>query len=372
MRHWARRAVCGGGAEMADLRTPLLGLELRNPFLLASGPLSHDAEAILRAHRAGAGGVVTKTISRQPAKNPIPHISIVRHGVLNREQWSELSAEQWMEREIPAAKAGGAVVIASLGLTAADVRELAAPGAYSGADLLELVTYTPRELTQMVDQAVSRVAIPVLAKVNAQWPRVEAIAMECLQQGAQGITATDSLGPALRISVRGQEPVFLGGSCWYSGPGIFPLALRAVAGIASNTGAVVVGTGGVSSADDALEMLMAGAHAVGVCTLPLTQGLAVFSHLTERLTALLDTLGFGTVGSVVGGALPAMCSEANGRSRLLTWNEEACVRCGRCVELCPYTARPDVTTTDPRRCRRCGLCVSICPASALELRGDSM
>ena len=86
---------------MTDLKTSIGGLELRNPFILASGPLSYNGEAILRAHRAGAGAVVTKTISRVPATNPIPHIARVSGGLLNGEKWSDLPYERWIEREIP-------------------------------------------------------------------------------------------------------------------------------------------------------------------------------------------------------------------------------------------------------------------------------
>ena len=79
MRPLFRQGGCGGWVEMTDLKTSIGELELRNPFILASGPLSHDGEAILRAHRAGAGAVVTKTISRVRATNPIPHIAMVIH-----------------------------------------------------------------------------------------------------------------------------------------------------------------------------------------------------------------------------------------------------------------------------------------------------
>jgi len=83
---------------MVDLKTSIGGLEIENPFILASGPLSHDGGAVLRAHRAGAGAVVTKTISSVPAENPVPHIAKVGNGLINGEKWSDLPYERWIER----------------------------------------------------------------------------------------------------------------------------------------------------------------------------------------------------------------------------------------------------------------------------------
>jgi len=119
---------------VADLTTNLAGLELENPFILASGPLSYDGAAILRAYRAGAGAIVTKTISLVPATNPIPHIAQVSGGLLNTEKWSDLPYERWIEHEIPYAKEGGATVIGSVGLTPADVAVLARPISDAGRD----------------------------------------------------------------------------------------------------------------------------------------------------------------------------------------------------------------------------------------------
>ena len=80
-----------------DLTMQICGLELMNPFILASGPLSFNGEAILRAHRAGAGAVVTKTICREAARNPLPHIAKLSNGLLNGEQWSDIPAQVWID-----------------------------------------------------------------------------------------------------------------------------------------------------------------------------------------------------------------------------------------------------------------------------------
>lgn len=355
---------------MADLRTRICGLELSNPFILASGPLSHDGEAILRAHRAGAGVVVTKTISRRPAENPVLHIAKVDGGLLNCERWSDLSREDWIKREIPLAKEGGATVIASVGLTPADVKTLAHAVAKAGADALEIVSYDGATLAPMVREAVHRIDIPVLAKVSANWPDVAKIAAGCLRNGAAGITAVDSLGPALRLDVKTQKPLLGSRYGWLSGHAIFPIALRVVAEISLMAEAPVVGTGGIASAEDCVEMLMAGACALGLCTLPLTEGLGVFATLATELSSRLEELGYERIKEVVGAALPFIKEEKAAASSSFTWEEDCCSNCGICVLICPYVARTDPVQVDPSRCRFCGLCSSACPTSTLSLKEE--
>ncbi len=353
---------------MVDLTTTLVGIPLKHPVVLASGPLSHDGMAIRRAHLAGAAAVVTKTISRCPARNPVPHLNIVSQGVLNSELWSDIGPDRWAQREIPLAKESGAVVVASIGPSVEDVRQLARPIARAGADVLELVSYDPDELPRMVSEAGDRADLPVLAKMGALWPELGRIASECRWKGAHGITAVDSLGPALRVDVLRRMPLLGGPSCWISGPALLPIALKAVAVVYEETGGPVIGTGGVSSGRDALEMTMVGAEAVGVCSLPLTRGIAALSRLGDQLRAELEMAGYASFTSAMGAAVPGLRREQRAPQPTLEWMGDRCTECGRCVELCPYTARTEPGIHDAERCRMCGLCASACPTGALVLK----
>ncbi|MEN6368540.1 MAG: 4Fe-4S binding protein [Thermotogota bacterium] len=355
---------------MTDLATNLCGLKLRTPFVLASGPLSFDGDALVRAHRAGAGAVVTKTVGAQAAVNLVPHIARSSGGLLNAERWSDLPAERWIEREIPRARKAGAVVIASVGLTREDVRTLAAALAEAGASALEIVSYDGTALPGMVEEAASLASVPVFAKVSANWPDVAAIARACLTSGASAITAIDSLGPALRFDLASRRPR-LEGYGWLSGRPILPIALRVVADIARETGCPIVGTGGVATADEAVEMLYAGASAVGVCTAPLLRGVSVFGDLVRGLSARLSSLGFESAVEATGAGLPGLVGASN-RTKTregwrFTWSREICTDCGACVRVCPYGARRSTEVVAEGDCRGCGLCAASCPTGALLL-----
>ena len=108
---------------MADLVTRLFGFEMPSPFILASGPLSYDAQGMWKAYHAGAGGITTKTLRLERAINPTPHIIVprsqnLRGTLFNSEKWADLTWEQWVDQELPQMKNHPGALIASIGHTA--------------------------------------------------------------------------------------------------------------------------------------------------------------------------------------------------------------------------------------------------------------
>jgi dihydroorotate dehydrogenase subfamily 1 len=354
---------------MTDLTISLCGIELKNPLILASGPLSWNADAIRMAFEAGAAAVVTKTIRPQATVNPVPHIAAAGRGsLLNTEGWSDLSAEQWIEQELPSLADRDGVLIASTGHTPAEVEQLAGPLVEAGAEMLELVSYRAEDAAPMAAAARRAVAAPVLVKVSANWPDLLAVVDGCLRAGADGVTAIDSIGPALRVDVETGRPL-LGSFAWLSGPAILPVALRAVAQTCLHHDVPVVGTGGVGRAEDALEMVMAGATAVGVHTAPLLQGLEWFGRALARLERWLEDRGYARLDELRGLALPHLQEPASHAPLAFAFDAEACTQCGRCVTVCAYGARcltpGGAMLLDEGLCRSCGLCVAVCPTGAL-------
>lgn len=357
---------------MADLNVTLCGLRLKNPLILSSGPLSWNAEGIRAAFAAGAAAVVTKTIRPQATANPVPHIAAVGYkSMLNTEGWSDLPAQQWIEHELPALADRGGVLIASAGHTPPEVEQLAQPLAQAGADMLEVVSYKAEDAAPMVVAARSAVSIPVLVKVSANWPNLPDIVDACLRAGADGITAIDSIGPTLRVDVESGRP-FLGSFSWLSGAAILPIALWSVAAIGLRHKIPVVGTGGVTRAEDIVEMVMAGATAVGVHTAPLLEGLHWFGKTLTKLERWLDDRGHPRLADLRGAALPYLQQAASYAPLGFAFDPETCTQCGRCVTVCAYRARQLLSNTqmvlDQAHCRSCGLCVSVCPTGALRVQ----
>jgi dihydroorotate dehydrogenase (fumarate) len=119
----------------------------------------------------------------------------------------------------------------------------------------------------------------------------------------------------------------------------------------------------VSGAEEAIEMLYAGASAVGLCSAPLVEGVEVFARIRDRMAQRLSELGMASVREAVGAASDA---EARLSMRL---DEAACTGCGACIRVCPYGARRGPAAVDAS-CRGCGLCVSLCPTGALGGKGS--
>jgi len=355
-----------------DLSVDLCGFRLPHPLILASGPLSWNAAGIRAAYAAGAAAVVTKTIRPRATTNPTPHIAAAGAGsLLNTEGWSDLPATQWLEEELPSLAGRSGVLVVSTGQTPAEVAELAAPLAHAGADLLELVSYRAGDAAPMVAAARRAVSIPILVKVSANWANLEEVVEACLAEGVDGITAIDSVGPALRLDLHRRRPL-LGSGAWLSGRAILPLALRTVAEIALRHSAPVIGTGGVASAEDAVEMVMAGATAVGAHTAPLLLGLGWFAKTAGQVERWLQCHGEPSLAGLRGAALDALREQPGHAPLEFLFSPESCTECGRCVTVCAYGARrmaPDRhMLLDRSLCRSCGLCASVCSPEALVLR----
>ena len=125
------------------------------------------------------------------------------------------------------------------------------------------------------------------------------------EAGADGIACSDAYGPALKIDIRTGEPVLGGprGVGGLTGPAIMPLTLRMVLDIASTVDLPIVGVGGVETAADVVEYLMAGATLVGVCTAGHLKGPARYTRLLRDLETLLAELGVSSPAEVRGLAL---------------------------------------------------------------------
>ena len=369
---------------MANLTTDLFGIGMPSPFMLASGPLSSDARGVWSAFHAGAGGVTTKTLRLRAAINPTPHIVLprspnLRADLFNSEKWSDLPWEQWVRSELPALKGHPGLLCVSIGHTAEEAQALAGPVAATGVvDAIECVAYDRRELPSLVRAVRDQTDLPILAKLSFNWgDGLWETTEGALAAGATGLTAIDSIGPTLEIDINTARPVIggAGNRAWMSGAAIRPVAQAIVAELVTRFGVPVIGTGGIFSAEDAVEMTMLGASALGVCTAPLLRGIEWIEKTAERMNRWLDAHGYASLSDVRGIALSRFSPNDDATQLSFVFDPTLCTLCRLCVSLCPYAARtmegeepraPAILQIlDTERCRSCGICVEVCRPAAL-------
>ena len=366
------------------LRTQLFDCELPSPLVLASGPRSYNAASLMEAYKSGAGAVVTKTLRSTLPDNPTPHIikpsSRGSYNTLfNAEEWSDISWEQWVYEEIPALDGHPGALIVSVGHTAQDVEKFIEPlAACETVDVIECVSYSGDTIIPLITAVRSKTDLPILAKLSFNWgAELIPIAEAALKAGCDGFTAIDSIGPALYIDIETGCPLLAseGGRGWISGAAIKPLALSIVAELKQRFGKPIVGTGGVFSAEDIIEMTMAGANAVGVCSAPILHGNEWFTKTLIKLDQWLTEFDYASLEEIVGVALPNLYTNQISSGLEFDLDPLQCTLCRMCVVVCPYNARQISGDTpgegsirmslNSEMCRSCGLCSSVCKPQAL-------
>lgn len=367
---------------MPQLAVNVLGHTFRTPVIPAAGPNVGSGRMVMRAAEGGAGGLLTKTISRNAA--PVPHPNMTRVGqdnLLNAELWSELSPETWFEREydiaLAAARQHELPLIASLGYSAQDLEELGPRLEQKGIDILEFSTHylDPQRLIETARALRNAVSIPIVAKLSPQAGDLGEIA-RLLAPYVDGFACINSLGPALRIDIE-HGTALLGsqyGYGWLSGPAIKPLAVRSVFQVARATDKPIIGIGGVTHGEDVIEFFMAGASLVGVCTAAILKGHTIYGKIAAEAAQWLSAHSYQDIAEIKGLYLnryrqgQRVVTEIEKTARV---NESLCKACTQCEKVCQFDAlhapRKQTARVEAQACSGCGLCVSVCPFGALYL-----
>lgn len=286
-------------------------IPLRNPIMLASGPLGRNAASLIK-YGQFAGGLVSKSVTWLPCKgNPRPRVTRVGEwGLINWEGLPNPGYEAFCH-ELSAAKAVCTVpIIASIG-PAESVEQLQAIAVAleeAGAYALELdfkwATHiednTLQRITKGVRSVKEAVTIPVIAKLSPYMGDIVENALAVEEAGADAITAINSVYPAMRIDVRRQRPALASGCGGLSGRPILPIAVAMIYQIYEAVKVPILGSGGVISGEDALQMIMAGAQAVQICTVAILEGPRAFRRINDELEALVREIGFESVEACCG------------------------------------------------------------------------
>jgi dihydroorotate dehydrogenase (NAD+) catalytic subunit len=295
---------------------------LANPLILASGILGTEAELMARVARSGAGAVTAKSCSLQPrAGHPNPTVLAWEHGLINAVGLANPGVEAEVE-ELVRTRAllrplGAALVASVFADTVGNFARVAARLAEADPDLVEVNISCPNvhdefgtpfasdaavaaEVTTAVKEAVQG-RVPILVKLSPNVNDIAAIARAVELAGADGISAINTL-TGMIIDVEARRPVLANRMGGVSGPAIRPLAVRCVYEIFRAVAIPIVGMGGVSSGRDAIEMIMAGATAVGIGSAVYQDGPEVFRHIKHEMAALMVELGYESVAEMRGAA----------------------------------------------------------------------
>jgi dihydroorotate dehydrogenase (NAD+) catalytic subunit len=311
------------GTEI-DLSTTLCGVRLPNPTVLASGILGLTHDVMARVARCGAGAVTTKSCSLQPRPGyPNPVVLDWGWGLINAVGLSNPGVEVMVE-EIRAAREQlaplGVPVIASIfAETIYDFGTVARFISEAEPDLIEvniscpniddryrqMFAANPYVAAQVIRQVKQNTDIPALVKLSPNVTDITEIAQAVVEEGADGITAINSLGPGLILDVELVRPVLSHGTGGLSGPGVRPIAVRCVRDIcrAVEGDVPVLAVGGVTGGRDVVEMLLVGATAVSMGSAVYYEEIDVFQRACDEVRDYMARHGHRTLDDFRGRAL---------------------------------------------------------------------
>lgn len=301
---------------MANLKVNFCGVEFLNPVVLASCFWSITNQDWQQAVENGVGGITTKSIWLDPRDgHPDPIMVGTEHYFINAVGGRDGGMEA-ARRELPAFLADQKVpLIASVlaksvedfALTAQKVAEL-------NPDLVEINLSCPNiedefgkplacsvlkvsEVVRLVKQVVNK---PVVIKMSPNVENPVAIALAAEEAGADALCCFNTFGPGLIMDVETRSPILSNKVGGVSGAAIKPLVLKMVNDIYQAVKIPIIGTGGVMSGKDAIEMMMCGASLVGVASLVHYEGYAGFAKVVDEMNEWLDSHGINDVSEIIG------------------------------------------------------------------------
>ncbi len=299
-----------------DLAVTAGGLALKNPVLIASGTGGYGDELTRILDLSAIGGVVTKTIFAESRPgNPPPRIAETPAGMLNSIGLEGVGIERFLAGKLPKLEGVDTRVVVSIGgygpgdfarlaerldaVPRCDALELniSCPNVKEGG--LDMSTH-PRLAAEVLRAVRPRTRKPVWAKLTPNVTRISDVGKACLDAGADGLSAVNTL-LGMKIDVARRQPVLKRGLGGLSGPAIRPVALAKCWELLRVLDCDVIGIGGIAGTDDALEFLIAGCKAVQVGTavyadpdLPAQIAQGIRGYLSDRAVRSIREL-IGTV-----------------------------------------------------------------------------
>lgn len=300
---------------MVDTRVNLSGITLDNPVIPASGTFGFGREFSELYDINLLGSAVLKGTTLKPRfGNPLPRIAECRGGMLNSVGLQNPGLYEVINKEIPElAKVFKKPVIANISGFSLDeyvkcaeamdsVEEVgiievnvSCPNVHDGGMAFGTSAETAASVSAAVKKAVDK---PVYIKLSPNLTDIASIALACEEAGADGLSLINTL-LGMRIDINSRKPVLANTMGGFSGPAVFPVAVRMVYQVAQAVNIPIIGIGGIENAEDVLEMIMAGATAVQIGAANLIDPF-VCRDIIAELPKLMEKNGINTLEEIRG------------------------------------------------------------------------
>ena len=302
---------------MGSLNVNLCGIELSNPVIPASGTFGFGYEFAELYDINELGTFSFKGTTKDPRfGNPTPRIAECYSGMINAVGLQNPGVEKVIAEELPKLKkcfhkpvmanvSGFAVEDYAYTCAKLDKEEqvgwlevnVSCPNVHGGGMSFGTNPEAAAEVTRAVKAVTTK---PVIIKLSPNVTDIVSIAKACEDAGADGISLINTL-LGMRINLRTRKPIIANKMGGFSGPAIFPVAVRMVYQVANAVSIPVVGMGGVSSAEDVIEMMLAGATAVEVGAANLVNPYAC-RDIIRDLPEVMAKYGINNLSEIIGGA----------------------------------------------------------------------
>ena len=302
---------------MVNTKINLSGLLLDNPVLCASGTFGYGYEFAELYDINCLGSFSFKGTTKEPRfGNPTPRIAETPMGMINSVGLQNPGVEKVISEELPKLRrVFHKPVIANIGgFTFEEYTEVASlldkeegvglleiniscPNVHGGGMGFGTSAETAAEVTRRVKAVTTK---PVYIKLTPNVTDIVSIAKACEDAGADGISMINTL-LGMRIDLKKKQPIIANKMGGFSGPAIFPVALRMIYQVYEAVKIPIIGMGGVTSAEDVIEMMLAGASAVQIGAQNLVNPFAA-KEIVEALPSVMEKYGIENLESIIGGA----------------------------------------------------------------------
>lgn len=393
---------------MADLSVTFCGVKAPNPFFLASAPPTDKAYNIVRAFKAGWGGVVWKTLGEEGP--PVVNVSGPRYGAIHSQdrrvfgfnnielitdrplevnlQEIKQVKRDWKDRAVfvslmvPCNEDAWKAILKRVEETEADGVELnfGCPHGMSERGMGSAVGQVPEYVEMVTRWCKMHSRMPVIVKLTPNISDIRKPAEAAKRGGADAVSLINTINSVMGVDLDTLQPwpstdgmATHGGYC---GPAVKPIALSMLSEIArtpETRGIPISGIGGIETWKDAVEYLALGASTVQVCTAAMVYGFKIVQEMIAGLSDYMDAKGIRSVDEIVGRAVPRMTDWQHLNLDYAVKahiDQDLCIKCGRCHIACEDTSHQAIMREKDgvrhfevmeEECVGCNLCAVVCP-----------